>query len=56
MNICTTRKEMLAQSIAWKDQRQSICLVPTMGNLHDGHLSLLEMAASHADKVITQFM
>ena len=53
MNICTTREEMLAQSAAWKTIGQSVCLVPTMGNLHDGHLSLLEVAATHSDKVIT---
>ena len=53
MNIFTSRKDMLAQSASWKDAGQSICLVPTMGNLHDGHLSLLEVAAAHADKVIT---
>ena len=53
MNICTTREEMLAQSAAWKTTGQSVCLVPTMGNLHDGHLSLLELAAAHSDKVIT---
>ena len=53
MNICTTREEMLAQSAAWKTAGQSVCLVPTMGNLHDGHLSLLEVAATHSDKVIT---
>jgi len=53
MNICTTREEMLAQSAAWKTTGQSVCLVPTMGNLHDGHLSLLEVAAAHSDKVIT---
>ena len=53
MNICTTREEMLAQSAAWKTTGQSVCLVPTMGNLHDGHLSLLKVAAAHSDKVIT---
>ena len=52
MNICTTREEMLAQSAAWKTTGQSVCLVPTMGNLHDGHLSLLEVATTHSDKVI----
>ena len=37
---------------SWKHAGETVALVPTMGNLHEGHISLLELARKLADRIV----
>lgn len=52
MNVARTKKELREQLEDWRREDEHVALVPTMGNIHKGHLSLVELAREHAERVV----
>lgn len=52
MLVCPTKAEIRALVAGYRRGRRSLSLVPTMGYLHEGHLSLVRLAKQRADRVI----
>ena len=52
MELVKTGAELRELLREWRRDGDHVALVPTMGNLHDGHLSLVEVARQHAERVV----
>ena len=52
MKIIRTKTELRALTESWRRAGDSIGVVPTMGALHAGHLSLVDRACAENDRVI----
>ena len=53
MIITRTREELFTTLEKFSKKPGELALIPTMGNLHDGHLSLIKLAKLKASKIIT---
>lgn len=50
--VHATPAELRARVRAWRTHGERVALVPTMGDLHAGHLALIDAAREHAGRVV----
>ena len=52
MHTVITSEELRERVDEWRRAGEHVALVPTMGNLHRGHLGLIDLAREHAEKIV----
>lgn len=52
MQTISTIAELHEIVLQWREAGERVALVPTMGNLHEGHLRLVEEAHARAERII----
>ncbi len=52
MQVISSKQELHEQLRDWRHHDDHIALVPTLGNLHAGHIKLVELAREHAERVV----
>ncbi len=52
MQTVTAIADVRARVRAWRPEGARVAFVPTMGNLHAGHISLIELARRHGDRFV----
>lgn len=52
MEVITSRDELNEFMEEWRHNDEHVALVATMGNLHEGHIRLVDLAREHAERVI----
>lgn len=52
MKVVKDVRELREQLHEWREAGDHLALVPTMGNLHQGHLGLLKLAREDAERVV----